>query len=158
MTTGIMSGGLTRRWFIGGLTGLGATAGRGLFASPGAASRSGARLKIGVLSDVHLNKPGDETTFLKALAYFRDHGADGVLIAGDIADSGRAEQLKRCADCWYRTFPDGKAPDGRPVWFARERRRNGRRLAPLPAGGMTVPRSARHSAANMGGTAELSVP
>ena len=115
MTTGIMSGGLTRRWFIGGLTGLGATAGRGLFASPGAASRSGARLKIGVLSDVHLNKPGDETTFLKALAYFRDHGADGVLIAGDIADSGRAEQLKRCADCWYRTFPDGKAPDGRPV-------------------------------------------
>ena len=107
---------LTRRWFIGGVAAsIGTIAGSRILAAPGAASRPGARLKIGVLSDVHLNKPGDETTFLKALAYFRDKGADGVLIAGDIADSGRAEQLKRCADCWYRTFPDGKAPDGRPV-------------------------------------------
>ena len=107
---------LTRRWFIGGMAAsLGMVRGTRLFAAPGAAARAGARLKIGVLSDVHLKRPGDETTFLKALAYFRDHGVDGVLIAGDIADTGRAAQLKLCADCWYKTFPNGKAPDGRPV-------------------------------------------
>ena len=32
-----------------------------------------------------------------------------------------------------------QASDPRPVWFARELRRNGRRLAPLQAGGMLVP-------------------
>ena len=106
----------TRRWFIGGMAaGFGTLLDSRLFAAPGAANKPGAKLRIGVLSDVHLKNPGDETTFLNALAYFRDHGADGVLIAGDIADTGRAVQLKLCADCWYRTFPGGKAPDGRPV-------------------------------------------
>ncbi|MBR6732797.1 MAG: metallophosphoesterase [Kiritimatiellae bacterium] len=70
---------------------------------------------FGVLSDVHLNRKGDEDTFLKALAYFRDNGADGVMIAGDIADTGLVEQMERAADCWWRTFPDGRAPDGRHV-------------------------------------------
>ncbi|MBP5226554.1 MAG: metallophosphoesterase [Kiritimatiellae bacterium] len=70
---------------------------------------------FGVLSDVHLNRPGDEDTFLKALTYFRDNGADGVLVAGDIADRGRVEQLQRAGDCWFSVFPDGKAPDGRAV-------------------------------------------
>ena len=58
------------------------------------------RLKFGVLSDIHLYEPGDEDTFIKALEYFRDHGADGVLIAGDIAHTGGYGQLKRCADAW----------------------------------------------------------
>ena len=106
----------TRRWFIGGMAaGIGTMAGSRLFAAPGAAAKQGARLRIGVLSDVHLRNPGDEATFLKALAYFRDHGADGVLIAGDIADTGRAAELKICADSWFKTFPNGKAPNGRPV-------------------------------------------
>ena len=70
---------------------------------------------FGVLSDVHLERPGDEDTFLKALAYFRDGGADGVLVAGDIANTGRIEQLKRAADCFFRVFPGGKASDGRVV-------------------------------------------
>ena len=106
---------ITRRWFCGGLASFGAAAGTRLFAAQGAAAQPGARLKIGVLSDVHLKNPGDESTFLKALEYFRDSGADGVLIAGDIADTGRAFELKLCADSWYKIFPGGKAPDGRPV-------------------------------------------
>ena len=73
------------------------------------------RLKFGVLSDVHLYEPGDEGTFVKALEYFRDHGADGVLIAGDIAHTGGYGQLKRCADAWNKVFPGDKAPDGRHV-------------------------------------------
>lgn len=106
----------TRRWFIGGMAaGLGSLRIARAFAAPGAAAKSGARLRIGVLSDVHICNPGDEATFLKALAYFRTHGVDGVLIAGDIADTGRAAELKICADSWFKTFPNGKAPDGHPV-------------------------------------------
>ena len=75
----------------------------------------GPNVTFGVLSDVHLNKAGDEDTLLKAFEYFRDNGVDGVLIAGDIADRGYIEQMERCAACWWRTFPDGKAPDGRHV-------------------------------------------
>lgn len=75
----------------------------------------GARMKMGVLSDLHLKEAGDEDSFLKALAYFRDHGADAVLIAGDIADNGKVAQLQRCADAWYRVFPNDRAPDGRHV-------------------------------------------
>ncbi|MBO4288396.1 MAG: metallophosphoesterase [Kiritimatiellae bacterium] len=114
MEKGKPMGMISRRWFIGGMAGA-AFGARRLFAEAGAASASGAKVKFGVLSDVHLKKTGDEAAFLKALAYFRENNVDGVLIAGDIADTGCAAQLKLCADCWYKTFPDGKAPDGRPV-------------------------------------------
>ena len=104
-----------RRDFLQGVAGIGVLASIGGFTAAGAALASGARLKMGVLSDVHLYKPGDEGTLLKALAYFRDHGADAVLIAGDIAHTGKVEQLKQCADAWYKVFPGDKAPDGRHV-------------------------------------------
>ena len=75
----------------------------------------GPNVSFGVLSDVHLERRGDEDTLIKALEYFRDNGADGVLIAGDIANTGRIEQIERAANCFWRVFPDGKAPDGRHV-------------------------------------------
>jgi len=79
------------------------------------APKGAPNVTFGVLSDVHLERRGDEDTLLKALAYFRDNGADGVMIAGDIANTGRIEQMERAAACFWRTFPDGKAPDGRHV-------------------------------------------
>ena len=102
----------SRRFFIGSCLAAGASAGCSSF--KGALS-SRPIAKIGVLSDVHLNVPGDENYFLKALEYFRDNGADGVLIAGDIADKGRISQLRRAGEAWFKVFPDGKAPDGRKV-------------------------------------------
>ena len=106
---------MTRRGFLAGAvaaTGAIATADK----KPGAAPSAGpANVTFGVLSDVHLERNGDEDTLLKALAYFRDNGADGVMIAGDIANTGRIEQIERAASCFWRTFPDGKAPDGRHV-------------------------------------------
>ena len=108
-------GAFTRRWFIGGLAGIGATSGMRLFAAPGAAAAPGAKLKLGILSDVHIRNPGDEAPLMKAFSYFRDAGVDGVLIAGDIADTGRRDQLQLCADSWYKAFPGDKAPDGRHV-------------------------------------------
>jgi len=62
----------SRRFFIGGCASLGALAGCGKILMPGAASASGAKLKLGVLSDVHLPETGSTETFLKALTFFRD--------------------------------------------------------------------------------------
>lgn len=104
--------GFTRRFFIGGTACLGALRMTSAF---GAAAVPGAKMRMGVLSDIHLNVPGDEDTFIRALEYFRDSGADAVLIAGDIAHTGRIAQLKRCADAWFKVFPNDRAPDGRHV-------------------------------------------
>ena len=104
-----------RREFLQGIGSFGLLAGTGWFKSAGAAMTSDALLKMGVLSDIHLKNPGDESTFLAALEYFRDHGADSVLIAGDFADTGRIAQVKMLADAWFKVFPDDRAPDGRHV-------------------------------------------
>ena len=72
-------------------------------------------VRFGVLSDVHLKTPGDEDTLVAAFTYFRDNGADGVIIAGDIADTGRISELKRCVDAFNLVFPGGKRPDGGKV-------------------------------------------
>ena len=75
-------------------------------------------LVVGVLSDVHVegSTPSAKTAaFERALAYFRDAGADAVLIAGDIADYGLVSELENVARSWYKVFPDDRLPDGRHV-------------------------------------------
>ena len=104
-----------RREFLQGMASAGLLAGLGWFKSAGAAQATGALLKMGVLSDIHLRNPGDEATFVKALEYFRDHGAESVLIAGDFADTGLIAQAKMLADAWFKVFPNDTAPDGRHV-------------------------------------------
>ena len=110
---------ITRRTFlVGTAVGVGMETVRaaGTGPSAGAEAPKGApNVTFGVLSDVHLERRGDEDTLIKALEYFRDNGADGVLIAGDIANTGRIEQIERAANCFWRVFPNGKAPDGRHV-------------------------------------------
>lgn len=78
------------------------------------------KLKVGVLSDIHIRTygpqaPGTHAQFEKALKYFRSRGVDAVLIAGDLAHDGTREQLHIVADIWYRIFPNDKAPDGHKV-------------------------------------------
>ena len=102
----------SRKFFIGSCIAAGASAGCASFRG---ALSSRPIAKIGVVSDVHLREPGDEGSFIKAFEYFRDNGADGVMLAGDIADTGRIDQLRRAADSWFKVFPGGKAPDGRKV-------------------------------------------
>jgi predicted phosphodiesterase len=106
----------TRRFFLEGCASLGALAGGRVLAAP-SVTLPKPRLKFGVLSDVHVrdDKQCDSTTLKRAFAYFRDNGADAVLIAGDIADQGYVSQLKYAADAWYSVFPGDKAPDGRHV-------------------------------------------
>lgn len=104
---------LTRRCFAGGVCS--ALSGCCLDAALGRPGADDRLVRIGVLSDIHLKHPGDETHFLKALRLFRDRGVDGVVVAGDIADTGRVSQLERAAECWFGVFPDDTAPDGRRV-------------------------------------------
>lgn len=81
----------------------------------GATAVGSARLKIGVVSDVHITTPESTSNIRRAFTWFRDRGADGVMIAGDMADYGTVDQLELVAKTWYEVFPDDKAPDGRHV-------------------------------------------
>ena len=45
-------------------------------------------LKIGILSDIHVTKRENATTFEKALRWFRDRNVDGVLVTGGVDDDG----------------------------------------------------------------------
>lgn len=84
-------------------------------ASTGFFGGGGANVSFGVMSDVHIQKPGDEEHLLNALRFFRERRVDGVMVAGDIADQGRISQLKIFADAWYAVFPDDKGIDGQKV-------------------------------------------
>ncbi len=111
---------ITRRDFFNAATGLGAVAiTGGAWCTHGAPASGGTpRLRIGVLSDVHINANALEKTagmFRKALEYFRDRGVDGVIVAGDIADTGRLVELEAVGAAWRAVFPGNEAPDGRRV-------------------------------------------
>ena len=102
---------LSRRAFLGSVAAFAAADGLGL-------ANGSPRLKFGVLSDIHiypLRPEGSVERFLTALRYFRDHGADAVVIAGDLADWGIVTQIDAVIDAWQQVFPGGKAPDGREV-------------------------------------------
>lgn len=89
-----------------------------------ASARGERRLRLGVVSDIHVNggKTCDVETLAKsveplerALRWFDAQDVDAVLIPGDLADMARVPELKAVAETWYRVFPDGKGSDGRPV-------------------------------------------
>ena len=73
---------MTRKGFLGGLV-----AGVGLAGckSPWWFGEA-PRFKFGVISDIHVTTPESTADFRRALVYFRDRGADAVLIAGDLSD------------------------------------------------------------------------
>ena len=80
-----------------------------------AESVGAAKLKIGVLSDIHLEGPASVEKLEKALVCYRDRRVDGVLICGDLADHGILPELKMLADTWRKVFPDDRLPDGSHV-------------------------------------------
>lgn len=72
-------------------------------------------IRFGVVSDVHLLRPGHAEMLEKAFVYFRERDVDAVVIPGDIADTGRISELRRCADVFKRVFPKAAGRDGRRV-------------------------------------------
>ena len=115
---------LSRRNFIGGALSFGALAGCRAFRAPaGMFSGDGAKLVLGVVSDIHVDaakgdfkKFGDTAQFERTLRWFDAQGVDGVVVAGDMADNGMINQLECVGEAWFRVFPDGRsASDGRKV-------------------------------------------
>ena len=112
----------TRRGFLGsagafGSAGMLTAAGRGIL--PPLAAGTKPKLKIGVLSDVHLHPmkvaPASQKIFEKALVHFREQGVDGVLITGDLITDGETEAMELVAETWFKVFPGDLGADGRPV-------------------------------------------
>lgn len=82
------------------------------------------KLTMGVVSDIHIENRGmpDElyvygadTVFRKTLRYFRERKVDVVVIAGDMANRGRFDQLKIVADDWKEVFPGNRGIGGMAV-------------------------------------------
>ena len=73
------------------------------------------RLKMGILSDIHICNQATEDMFRHALEYFRDQNVDGVIIAGDMADNGLVSELAQVSRAWYTVFPKDRLPDGTHV-------------------------------------------
>ena len=109
-------GELSRRMFLGAGGAFALLNGGCAFRAPAGLFGGGAaKFRFGVISDVHIREPGDERHLLGALRFFRERGADGVMVAGDIADQGRISQLKIFADAWYSVFPDDRGLGGQKV-------------------------------------------
>ena len=80
------------------------------------AAQAKPRLRMGVMSDIHVRAPGwTYDPFVAALKWFDERKVDGLVLAGDLADLGFVEQLKLVGEAFDRQFPNGKAADGRPV-------------------------------------------
>lgn len=76
----------------------------------------GLRLRIGILSDTHLDKDSTAARkFKRALEAFRKRRVDGVLICGDLTDNGIIPQMEEVARTWESVFPDSKGLDGTHV-------------------------------------------
>ena len=103
----------TRREFL--LGGISATAWTSLYGrSP---SRDTPRLRLGVMSDIHVQRKDDSPSrlFKRALNWCRAQDVDGVLLAGDLTEEGLEEQLEYVAETYFSFFPGDKGRDGRDV-------------------------------------------
>ena len=106
---------VTRKHFLIGSMAVAAAGARRMFAVPAGSVCGTPRLKIAVMSDIHVRNENSQAVFIKALEWYRAQGVDAVLVAGDMADHGLVSQLQLVADAWFKVFPDNKTPEGRPV-------------------------------------------
>ena len=75
-----------------------------------------ARLKLAVLSDIHVTgRDGTQRKWEAALRKVDAWGADGLLVCGDLADWGLDVQLEVVAESWFKVFPGGRRSDGAPI-------------------------------------------
>ena len=92
---------------------------------PGALDGGGLRLRVGVLSDIHISRfdpdAADEIgapnakTFIRALRWFDEKKVDAVIISGDLTNHAFEEEFMAVGDAWRMVFPGDRAKDGRKV-------------------------------------------
>lgn len=97
-----------RREFISGSTAFAASIAL-------AKGRTEPKLRVGVLSDIHITTDEDVPAFEKALRYFDTRKVDAVLISGDLTRWNWIREFELVAATWYRVFPDDRRSDGEPV-------------------------------------------
>lgn len=73
------------------------------------------RMRLGVLSDIHVATEEQLPYVEMALRFFDRWKADAILACGDLTDYGLEVELKLLADTWFKVFPDGKRSDGEPM-------------------------------------------
>ncbi len=106
---------ISRKRFLVGSMAVAAAGARRMFAAPSGTVTGTPRLKVAVMSDIHVRDERTQQIFIKALEWYRAQGVDAVLVAGDMADQGLVSQLQLVADAWFKVFPGNKTPEGRPV-------------------------------------------
>ena len=96
---------LTRRGFM---------MGSAAFAAAKAFAAGGAKpnLRVGILSDVHVDSARPAENLERALRYFDKRKVDAVLITGDLVIWNHYREFKLMAETWYKVFPDDKRSDG----------------------------------------------
>ena len=80
-----------------------------------AAESGPCRLRIGVLSDIHIPSADLTAHFRKALKWFDAKKADGVIIAGDLGFNGLIREMKVVAEVWDEIFPGDRRSDGEHI-------------------------------------------
>ena len=73
------------------------------------------RLRVGVLSDIHVDGPKKAAWFEKALRYFNEKQVDAVLISGDLTVHSQLSEHQLVADTWFKVFPEDSRSDGMRV-------------------------------------------
>ncbi len=94
---------MSRRTFLGGSMAFLVAGWRNateLFGTP--------ELQFGVLSDVHITTPQSVAVMEKAFAWFRQRGADAVMMPGDLTDWGLCRSFDYLEASWEKYFKDGK--------------------------------------------------
>ena len=100
---------ISRRTFLG-------TAGAAVsFSAFGAPGEGRPDLKLALFSDPHVQDQDTQEKIRRLFGFAKANGVDGVLIAGDIANDGRDDQLKLVADAWFSVFPDSRNEKGDKV-------------------------------------------
>lgn len=94
---------LTRRGFF---------AGGAAFAAAQVLGARAANLRVGILSDVHVDGQRPAENLERALRYFDSRKVDAVLIAGDLVVWARHKEFKLMAETWSKVFPEDCRSDG----------------------------------------------
>lgn len=110
-----MQTGVSRRGFMGGLSGAGAIFAAGGVGVPSGMDLGEERMRFGVLADIHIATRAQQPYFERTLRKFDEWKVDGVVACGDLADYAMELELQLLADTWFKVFPDGRGSDGRPV-------------------------------------------
>ncbi len=105
---------LTRKNFLIGSMATAALGARQMFAATPGSVTGTPRLKVGVVSDTHLDC-NTRWWFHSALKWYRDQKIDALIIAGDMTNYGNFYELLYTEQIWNSVFPDSKGIDGRPV-------------------------------------------